>query len=331
MLLILINPCKALLKSVEAFTENLIDYAGLFPPAKLPLKEALNNYLKYKTESYNRILSKFICPAKLLPDLENLINNNLSNKDLSISILGTSGNNLKDFKKNFEDDINYWNNFISKFENIATTKSFEIKFPEGLIANYDSKEISDLINYISNNIKNKISQPAFLFFEGFMGSDWKKNIKSLIDGINISNEKEINFGFKLRTGGENPEAFPTPEQIAFTIRECLDRSVPMKCTAGLHHPLRQYDKATGTMMHGFINVFGAGIIAMRHNISDIGLKEILSDENPANFIFTNEYFSWKDWRMQIEDITFARKDLIISFGSCSFDEPIDDLKSLNLL
>ena len=84
-------------------------------------------------------------------------------------------------------------------------------------------------------------------------------------------------------------------------------------------------------MHGFVNVFGAGVIAMRHNISDYGLKEILSDENPDNFVFTDEYFSWKDWKINIDEINLARKDLMISFGSCSFDEPVEDLKNLNLL
>ncbi|MCB0727921.1 MAG: hypothetical protein KDD00_10680, partial [Ignavibacteriae bacterium] len=105
----------------------------------------------------------------------------------------------------------------------------------------------------------------------------------------------------------------------------------MKFTAGLHHPFRHFDESIGTKMHGFINVFGAGITAMRHNITNEGLAEMLDDENPDNFKFTEDSFSWKGWETDIDDIVFARNDLVISYGSCSFDEPIDDLKSLKLI
>ena len=164
-----------------------------------------------------------------------------------------------------------------------------------------------------------------------MSEDPEKSFGKLIQAISDLDLKVYNTGFKLRTGGAETSAFPSAEQIAYCIRKCLDSKVPMKFTAGLHHPFRHFDTVAGVMMHGFINVFGAGIIAMRHDISDMGMREILEDQDPDNFIFTDEYFSWKDWQTGIEDILFARKDLVLSYGSCSFDEPVDDLKALNLL
>ena len=39
-------------ESLRAFMEGLIDYAGLFPPAELPLNEAINEYiLQLKSEN----------------------------------------------------------------------------------------------------------------------------------------------------------------------------------------------------------------------------------------------------------------------------------------
>ncbi|MDQ3021611.1 MAG: hypothetical protein M3R36_13735 [Bacteroidota bacterium] len=319
-------------KSIKYFCENLIDYAGLFPPAKLSLSEAFGYYIKYRSSNYKWILSNFICPVKMFQDLKNLIQSkHPDEKDINISVLGRGGHDLDDFKNNFQHDVNTWKDFISESGNTLKTNTFEIKLHNEIIANHNSKKISQLIDFISDTIQKNISQPVFIFFEEYIGSEWKKDIKCLINGIEIHNEGNPDCGYKLRTGGVEPYTFPNPEKISYCIRECIDRQIKMKFTAGLHHPFRHFDKELSTKMYGFINIFGAGIIAMRHNITNFGIKEILVDENPKNFIFTDESFSWKDWTIGIEDIDFARKNLVLSFGSCSFDDPTNDLKSFNLL
>ena len=55
--------------SFKEFMGNIIDYAGLFPPANLPLEQAFKNYIKYKQESDAWILANFICPVNLLKQL----------------------------------------------------------------------------------------------------------------------------------------------------------------------------------------------------------------------------------------------------------------------
>lgn len=321
-----------LLKSIKYFCEKLIDYAGLFPPAALLLPDAFENYIKYKNSEFNWMLSKFICPVKMFPELEDILSKKYSGEiDIHLSILGRGGYNIEDFTKNFLIDVKLWKNFISGSGHKIITNSFEIKLPDELITNHDPKRISEFIEFISANIESNISQKVFIFFEGHIGTEWKRNIKSLIKGIEILNTGKSKFGYKLRTGGVEPYSFPSPEQVSYCIKECLTGEIPLKFTAGLHHPFRHYDNEVESMMHGFVNVFAAGIIAMRHNISSVGLKEILTDENPGNFIFTENNFSWKDWKIETDDIKFARENLVISFGSCSFDEPVNDLKSFGLL
>lgn len=316
-------------ESLNSFLKGIIDYAGLFPPANLQLEEAFANYLRYRESENSFMLSRFICPVKLFKQLENLSFE--SGEKIHLSVLGRGGYNIQDFNENLSEDIKIWKGFVDNNGKRFATDSFEIKLPDELITEHNSGIVSDFADKLSEKIKSEFDFPVFMFLEGQIGSEWQKNIKCLIDGINIRNKKHHDAGFKLRTGGEEANSFPDPGQISFAIRECLDRSVPMKCTAGLHHPFRHFDKNIGTYMHGFVNVFGAGIIAMRHNISDSDLKEILSDENPDNFNFSDEYFSWKDWKASIQEIVLARKDLMLSFGSCSFDEPVEDLKNLNLL
>ena len=50
-------------ESLKLFLIKLIDYAGLFPPAKLELEPALKNYSKYIQCDNNWMMSQFIIPV----------------------------------------------------------------------------------------------------------------------------------------------------------------------------------------------------------------------------------------------------------------------------
>ena len=318
--------------TINAFMHKIIDYAGLFPPAKLPLNIAFDNYLIYKGTFYNEFLSRFICPAALLPELERIIKSYEGNcNEISLSVLARSSDKTDDFYLNFKEDLIYWSEFLKSFENSVLTETLELKIPDEIILEGNSEKISDLIKYVSMEIRNALGHNVFIFFECITGKNLKSNIKNVIKSISIHNISENNCGFKLRTGGVTIDSFPESETIAYSIKECLDNSVPMKCTAGLHHPFRHFDKEIGVMMHGFINVFGAGIISMRHNISHYEIVKMLNDENPMNFKFYNDLFEWNGYKVDIDEIKEARNKLMISFGSCSFDDPVTDLKKLNLI
>jgi hypothetical protein len=106
--------------------------------------------------------------------------------------------------------------------------------------------------------------------------------------------------------------------------------VPIKFTAGLHHPVRLFHESVQTKMHGFLNVLGAGVLAAEHAWNEQQTAEMLDDESPGSFAFTDGFFSWRDWEIAIERISELRK-LVTSLGSCSFDEPREDLRALKLL
>ena len=86
-------------------------------------------------------------------------------------------------------------------------------------------------------------------------------------------------GFKLRTGGVTADAFPTGAQIARALVAAVRHRVPIKFTAGLHHPVRLFHESVGTKMHGFLNVLGAGVLAAEHRWSEAQTQEMLADEN----------------------------------------------------
>jgi hypothetical protein len=135
---------------------------------------------------------------------------------------------------------------------------------------------------------------------------------------------------KIRTGGITPDAFPAIGNVAEFLRACRAKGVAFKATAGLHHPLRcvkplTYEPAapTGTM-HGFLNVFLA--VALLDHAEDI-----LAETDPRAFAFEDDAASWRGHRVTTEELRTMRSTFATSFGSCSFEEPISDLKELGWL
>jgi hypothetical protein len=141
--------------------------------------------------------------------------------------------------------------------------------------------------------------------------------------------KRRGFRAKIRTGGITNDAFPTPETVATFIRACRSEEVAFKATAGLHHPLRcvrpvtyEPNAAVGTM-HGFLNVFLAAAM--------VDAAEAILRETDANaFRFDDDGASWRARRVSVAHLR-ATRQFATSFGSCSFEEPIDDLKELGWL
>jgi hypothetical protein len=120
---------------------------------------------------------------------------------------------------------------------------------------------------------------------------------------------------KIRTGGD---AVPSIEQVADFLRACKATGVAFKATAGLHHPIRN------GAMHGFVNVFVAAAMVDH-------AEEILREEDATAFRFADDKVEWREQEVSADDLAKTRKTFALSFGSCSFEEPIDDLKELGWL
>ena len=142
---------------------------------------------------------------------------------------------------------------------------------------------------------------------------------------------------KIRTGGVTIEAFPAIEKITRFMPVCLAANVPFKCTAGLHHPLRcekplTYERnAPIGRMNGFLNVFLAAAF-LQQGYEPRLIHTLLRDERADNFQFREDGVLWRqEYFALTRQLKSMRDRSIISFGSCSFVEPIDDLKEIGLL
>ena len=124
---------------------------------------------------------------------------------------------------------------------------------------------------------------------------------------------------KLRTGGADADTFPSAIELATCIGAALDRELPFKCTAGLHNALRHRDDATSFEHHGFLNV----LVATRASLDGADVTEVAAvlEETDADKLLA---------RSDEPALTRARR-WFRSFGSCSIDEPVADLRRLGLL
>jgi hypothetical protein len=165
------------------------------------------------------------------------------------------------------------------------------------------------------------------FWEGPANSA-ERAIKLMADNNRAHANRKLCF--KLRTGGVAANAFPSSAEIASVLACAGIHRVPIKFTAGLHHPVRLFHDSVQTKMHGFLNVLGSGVLALEHDWTEKRIEEMLDDEDPASFSFTDDSFAWRDWKISAARIAIHR-ELVTSLGSCSFDEPREDLRALKLL
>jgi len=127
---------------------------------------------------------------------------------------------------------------------------------------------------------------------------------------------------KIRCGGKKiPLSWP---ELAIFIDSCRSNGVIFKATAGLHHAFTASDESE----FGFVNLLAACVFA-GHESGVLLTSEIRLDERGlhASGVFARDEDLFADG----ETCARVRRELFASIGSCSFAEPIGELKALGIL
>jgi hypothetical protein len=315
----------------EAFLGGIIDYAGLFPPAQLPLDQAIRNYARYRTLADAWLLGRFVCPAARLGELVPL-NPGTSLGTFPFSVLGRGGKDAQEYLANVKADFADVARFAETTGDKARVETYEIRLPASAFNPLRADQISSLVATTAHLIEvGWAGRGPDVFFEAPVTD--RDALVALIQALHDDRQSSEArgrrrcgpVGFKLRTGGLEAAAFPSSEQVALVLAACAAARVPFKATAGLHHPFRHFSAQVNATMHGFVNVFVAGCLALVHRLDDTRIRRIIDDEDPAHFRLGPGGLSWQDLAATPEEVTGARL-LFTSFGSCSFDEPREDLR-----
>ncbi len=301
--------------ALRALTQDLIDYAGLFPPASLDMKRAVANYAAYLEHEAAWMLARFITPAKSLDDFQTAFDT-LDEKPLAawrISALSTPAT--------FNENLRRVTAFNEINAERCAVDAFEIKV-----------ETIDEIKGVMRQLKSEAGDSSFdVFFEITLNDDAEK----LIAATGFDAYAPYAHA-KIRTGGVEPNNIPSSESVLRFIRTCPKHFASFKATAGLHHPVRAEQNLTyetnapRAVMHGFLNVFLAAAFIL-DGMNDADTLRLLEETDAAAFAFTDEVAAWREHKITIDKLQIARLNFAFSFGSCSFTEPVEDLQKLNLL
>jgi hypothetical protein len=300
--------------SLKALLAQSIDYAGMFPPCALLLEPALRNQASYVRSAEAWMLNGFVLPVEKFDAATQFFTEFDREHPLRVAALGPKTTNQDAFLAALGNAATAIHSFSQSEADLVSVGHLEMALP------------NDLDPAIFKKARATLSElPAF--WEA--PPERAEETIALIAGLNANNETAI-FGYKLRTGGVTADAFPTSRQIARALVTAAAHQLPIKFTAGLHHPIRQFRDEVKTKMHGFLNVFGAAVLAAEHQWNADQTATMLEEEDPRSFSFTNDFFAWRDWKIHTNRVQQRRK-FVRSFGSCSFDEPREDLRLLNLL
>ncbi len=316
---------------LRAFLTGLIDYAGLFPPARLPLEQAVPNFVAYRQSDDAWMLGRFICPASRLKDLDAYADLFAPENPFPVSVLGSRGEDADSFQRVFREDLEAVKAFEERHGEGVRADLLETRLPD-LVTEAGSDAVAGVLLRVNETLAEaEVSFERMHFEAGFVG-EWREAVGGAITALarhNVGGGPPV--GFKVRCGGVTADAFPTPEQVAFVLAACRDAGVPFKATAGLHHPVRHLDRTIGAMMHGFLNVFGAGILAHALDLTEASLRQLLRGESIKAFSFDESGFAFQDLSINAKQVARAREAFAMSYGSCSFDEPREDLRAAGLL
>ncbi len=299
--------------ALHRLLHQIIDYAGLFPPAGLPLDAVTRNYHGYVTSRHSWMLARLIVPATRLQEFAAACRAAFPD--------GTGQNRWKisALIPAVSDDL--FGNAIESIEAFNLQGEFaQVDTVEGKLPT--AELVGDSVADIPAELNAFLEIPH---------ADPDVIIRDL-----ASTGRENAFA-KIRTGGVTPDLIPSSERVANFIARCAVANLGFKATAGLHHPLRgdyRLTYETGSAlgrMHGFINVFVAACFARCHGWSSEHLVPLLETTSSQAFVLEETQISFAGLSLSASEIESVRRDFAISFGSCSFTEPVEDLASLGWL
>jgi len=286
------------MESIRALLAGIVDYAGLFPPATLDMEGAVRRYAAYRSGQHAWALARFVVPVARLAEF------------------GTAAAGLAPGQ-------GPWRLSAVAGPDVESDLARIVEFNRRVEAVIEAVEIKasgpEQIRMASRAIPSTLEA----YFEVPIANPWLEAIR------------EGGARAKVRTGGVTPDLFPSSVELARFLGAGHSAGVAFKASAGLHHavrsvhPLTYEPDAPAGKMHGFLNVFLAAAF-VRAGMEVEEAATLLDEESPEAFRF-DAGAAWRDYRLDAASLQSARQSFAGSFGSCSFEEPIQDLQALRLL
>lgn len=282
-----------------------MDYAGLYPPASLDLPHVIRNYAAYRSGPTAWMLGRLVLPLDRLEEAERLARaaGATAESPWPVTVLvgdalaaSTNGAALTEFRSHKGRAF-----AVESIETTASTRE-EIQF---------------------------LAKSYPLFLERFIEIPIDPDPAPLLSALAATA-----CWAKVRTGGVTPSKVPRTALVARFLARAKQAGAALKATAGLHHAIRAERKLTyagdspSGVMHGFVNVTFAATLLAAGKIDEDLADAVLDDDRPEVFKFGGRAGSWLNAVLTYGEFAHGRDQLLRSVGSCSFEEPVDELRQL---
>jgi hypothetical protein len=285
--------------------KEFVDDAAIFPPARTPLDQAVTEHVAHRSAEYAGIVGGFVVSDVKVADLANSVVEERASRnhdvEMAVNLVVTGGAGA------IEPAVTW----VGRSEGLELRAlEFALRDEEDLAHNAGRlvtvvDSLGDVLDDVTVYAEPPIPQ-------GTPSHGWLAALDELA-------AREISL--KFRTGGLTEDLFPTSAQLASCIEASLDRELPFKCTAGLHHAVRHRDEESGFEHQGFLNV----LLATRTSLDGGGPEEVarVLDETDGDVLAS---------RLTADpDLAARTRRWFTSFGSCSVLEAHEDLVDLGLL
>jgi hypothetical protein len=291
----------------RALLAGLVDYAGLFPPAGLGMQETVANFAAYQTRPDAYALARLVIPISRLAEFEEawagLDATTARAARWPISALASA-----DLAQDF--------GIIERFNGRHSATSQRVESVELRIVSAREAE----------QAKPLLAAGLEVYCELPLSAD----LPALVVAV-----KRAGARAKIRTGGVKLGDIPAPEAVLAFLTACAAERLPFKATAGLHHPVRGPAPLTyepGSVcdtMFGFLNIVLAATLLWSNGPEHEALA-LLSADRSAGLRFVPDAVEWAGVRVSAADIARARREFMLAMGSCSFTEPMGEIRAHGL-
>ncbi len=317
--------------ALRAFLGGLIDYAGLFPPSRLPMGTAVEEYVRHLGEPEAFMLGRFVVPSSRIGELLDRLPSPAAGRPFRLAVLAGGGPTDREALNLIRTEDEGLPDLLGGHPGRAVVEAIETRLPRETVDAEDAERVRDYADDFRAVLAGAGLKGIPVFFEAARGARWRETDRDTVAGLADAAAAEPwpHPGFKLRCGGPEPGDAPAATRVARAIAECRDRGVPLKCTAGLHRPMRH--AGPEGERHGFLNLFVAAVLAAARWLPEGEIEACVLEEDATSFRFDDDALVWRARSASAAEVEKARRTLATGFGSCSFDEPRQGLRDLGFL
>ncbi len=307
--------------------QGLFDYAGLFPPAALPMDAAVAEYRAHRAGPEAWLVGPFVVPATRLQEMEDAFAAQAPGippepaAAVGITLLPRSADTL-------QEDLQAFATMADGSHIPFSLAAVEFRLPPHALQ--DPAAADAVLERAARAMQGvpipRAGEPLPVYVE-LPRPFTQAQLATYMGGLS-SRTAPPSFRAKIRCGGDSVAAYPSARELALFIHAAHRAGCAFKATAGLHHPFPVLDPATGATMHGFINVFTASVLHAVHALPLPTLEDILSETDRDAFSLSASHIGWRSWQATAAEVDRVRRTFAMGIGSCSISEPVEDLSSL---